>query len=56
MAKRKSAISKYLSKIGKKGGQKTGPTKARDPEKMSAASKKRWALAKEKEKKEDAAD
>ena len=42
MAKRKSAISKYLAEIGSKGGKTTGPTKARDPKKMSAAAKKRW--------------
>lgn len=31
-----------MAKLGKKGGQKTGPTKARDPEKMREAAKKRW--------------
>lgn len=43
----KKIISRYMAKLGKKGGLKTGPTKARDPEKMSAAAKKRWEKAKE---------
>ena len=38
--KKNSPISQYLSKIGAKGGSKTGPSKARDPEKMKAASLK----------------
>lgn len=42
----KKIISRYMAKLGKKGGLKTGPTKARDPEKMSAAAKKRWSKAK----------
>lgn len=49
MAKKKSAISKYLSEIGRKGGKAgTGKAKARDPEKMRAASLKRWSKKKSK--------
>jgi general stress protein YciG len=40
MPKRKTAIQKYLSQIGKKGGEVKGPTKARDPDKMRQAQKK----------------
>jgi general stress protein YciG len=36
-------IAKHLAA---KGGSKTGPTKARDPEKMRAAVMKRWKNAK----------
>lgn len=35
-------ISRYMSKIGKKGGMKTGPTKARSPEQARAAINARW--------------
>ena len=42
----KKIISRYMAKLGKKGGLKTGPTKARDREKMSAAAKKRWGKSK----------
>jgi len=47
MAKKKpskpmDAVRSYLSQIGRKGGQVTGPSKARDPEKMRAAINKRW--------------
>lgn len=55
MAKRKSAISKYLSQIGKKGGEVKGPSKARDPEKMREAAKARWKKHKEKRDAEDKA-
>lgn len=41
-ASKKQVISRYMAKLGKKGGEKTGPSKARDPEKMRAAAKKRW--------------
>jgi hypothetical protein len=30
--KKSNPISRYLAKIGAKGGRTTGPTKARDPE------------------------
>ena len=53
MAKKKSKVppevSRYLSELGRKGGSKTGPTKARDSEKMSAAARKRWADARKKD-------
>lgn len=39
---KKQVISQYMAKLGRKGGQKTGSTKARDPEKMREAAKKRW--------------
>lgn len=43
MAKKKrDPVSAYLAKIGRKGGQVKGPSKARDSEKMRAAAKKRW--------------
>lgn len=42
---RKTVISRYMAKLGSKGGRKTGPSKARDPEKMRQASKKRWDKA-----------
>lgn len=47
MAKKRSRskqtlISQYMAKIGSKGGQTKGPSKARDPEKMRAASRKYW--------------
>lgn len=35
--------------LGRIGGRTTGPTKARDPEKMRAAAKARWAKVKEQE-------
>lgn len=38
--KKSNPLSKYFAKIGAKGGSKTGPTKARDPEKMKEASRK----------------
>jgi general stress protein YciG len=38
-------IAEYL---GRKGGSKTGPSKARDPEKMRAAALKRWSEARPK--------
>lgn len=40
-------IRAHMARIGKKGGEKTGPSKARDPEKMSEAAKKRWAKKKD---------
>lgn len=42
----KKIISRYMAKLGRKGGKTTGPTKARDPEQMSQAAKKRWSKAK----------
>lgn len=36
------AVREYMAKLGKKGGETKGKTKARDPEKMRAAAKKRW--------------
>lgn len=42
---KKTVISRYMAKLGSKGGRKTGPTKARDPETMRQASKKRWDKA-----------
>lgn len=48
MPKKKSAISQYLSKIGQKGGQVKGPTKARDPDKMREAQKRSVEARKEK--------
>ena len=50
MPKKKSAISQYLSKIGRKGGQVKGPTKARDPDKMREAQKRSVEARKEKKK------
>jgi general stress protein YciG len=38
----KQTISDYMAKLGQKGGSKKGPSKARDPEKMHEAAKKRW--------------
>lgn len=35
----KSAVQKYLAKIGRKGGLATGPSKARDPKLASKAGK-----------------
>jgi general stress protein YciG len=40
------SVRAYLARLGRKGGSTTGPTKARDPDKMRAAAKKRWAAAK----------
>lgn len=37
------AAREYLAKIGKKGGETKGPTKARSPEHYKAAAEKRWA-------------
>ena len=48
MPKKKSAISQYLSKIGRKGGQVKGPSKARDPDKMREAQKRSVEARKEK--------
>lgn len=46
MAKRKqkpsSPVSKYLSEIGRKGGQVKGPSKARNPEQARKAAEARW--------------
>lgn len=54
MAKRRTAVQKYLSDLGKKGGKAaTGAAKARDPEKMREAANKRWAKAQEKSQTED---
>lgn len=36
------AVSDFLSAVGRKGGSVTGPTKARDSEKMRQAQLKRW--------------
>lgn len=43
MSRPPRAVSDYMATIGKKGGEKKGKTKARDPEKMRAAAKARWA-------------
>lgn len=51
----KKIISRYMAKLGRKGGKTTGPTKARDSEKMSQAAKKRWDKAR-KEKDADTLD
>jgi general stress protein YciG len=37
------AVRDFFVAAGKKGGQKTGPTKARDPDKMREAQNLRWA-------------
>jgi hypothetical protein len=37
------AVRDFFVAAGKKGGQKTVPTKARDPDKMREAQKLRWA-------------
>ena len=37
------SVHKYLAKIGSKGGQTTGPQKARSSEVARAAALKRWA-------------
>jgi hypothetical protein len=37
------AVRDFFVQAGRKGGLKKGPTKARDPEKMRAAQKLRWA-------------
>jgi len=46
MAKKKpkpsSAISKYLSQIGSKGGKVKGPSKARSSEQARKAAEARW--------------
>lgn len=48
MAKKKTtsqipeSVRQWFSQIGKKGGATTGPTKARDSEKMRAAGKQAW--------------
>lgn len=47
------AISDYMAKMGRKGGSMTGPTKARDPEKMREAQKRRWP---KKDKPEESSD
>ena len=36
------AVQQFFASAGRKGGKATGPTKARDSEKMSAAARKRW--------------
>lgn len=43
MTKLPKSVRAYMAQLGKKGGETTGKTKARDPEKMRAAAKKRWA-------------
>ncbi len=43
MSRPPKAVSEYMAKLGKKGGETKGKTKARDPEKMRAAAKARWA-------------
>jgi general stress protein YciG len=42
-SKLSKAARDFFVAAGRKGGQKTGPTKARDPEKMREAQKLRWA-------------
>jgi hypothetical protein len=39
-------VKAYLSRIGRKGGQTTGPTKARTKAQARKAAKARWAKAK----------
>lgn len=53
MSKPPESIRKYMAEIGRKGGKAKGKSKARDPEKMSAAGRrgaaKRWKGHKRKE-------
>ena len=42
------AVRDFLAAAGRKGGQATGPSKARDPDKMREAQKARWAKHKDK--------
>jgi hypothetical protein len=41
------AVSEYMAKLGKKGGETKGPTKARSSEQARAAVKARWAKRKQ---------